>query len=309
LVVIKELLHRGVENITYVTQSQDLIAQIKKDLHDLGIGKVQFITYATMREMAPEATDVVIFDEAHNAKNVQGEKPTALLAAQWMQKSNFPILASATPFENPVQAAYIAATGLFQEEFQDWESFAFAFGASPQVIRGKDGKKSESRLMPVWRLTKTNEEDAAAARTWLIKKGVYTSRKIRLPENMVDSRLVQIEVPDDEALQFAAMADAAAENEDNIKGWQAKAWRVNFFKRLLEASKVTTAIKEAEAAMKRGRFPVIFIETKAARNYNIPDLIRREEEFKQAQAAGLKPKRRDKAYRLPPPGKIGRAHV
>ena len=302
--VMKELLHRGVKNIVYVTKNQDLISQItKKNLKDFGIEKVTFITYQGMLEMIPEPTDVFILDESHSAKNVADQKKTAVLAGQWMEKSAFPILASATPFENPVQAAYLAASGIFDQEFQGWESFAFAFGASPQVIRQKDGKgKTKSELLPVWKTTKTNEEDAAAARTWFLKKGVYTSRRIRLPEGMVDSRLVQIEAPDDEALTFAAMADAAAENEDNIKGWQAKAWRVNFFKRLLEASKITTAIKEAEAAIKRGRYPVIFIETKAARNYNIPDLIRREEAFKEAQAAGLKPKRRDKPYELPPKG-------
>jgi hypothetical protein len=82
-------------------------------------------------------------------------------------------------------------------------------------------------------------------------------------------------------------------------------WITNFAKRLLESSKVDVAIKEAQSALERGRFPIIFIETKAERILDIPDLIEKERKYNiiaaQAKARKEKPPPR-KEFGLPPKG-------
>jgi hypothetical protein len=303
---IREMKELGAERITYVTVNQALIAQIKTDLKDFGIDDVNFVSYDQLRESDAKPTDVFILDESHKAKNIAGNIPTATKAREWMKLASYTIFSSATPYEDPVQMAYLAPTGVFKQEFQDFESFAFAFGATPKVTKGKGGKKDEQTLMPVWQRTQTSEEDAAAARAWLAKTGQFTSRKIRLPDGRVDSRLVKIVAPDREALVYDAIVNAAAEVEGQRRiPSVSRAWMVNFQKRLLEASKVEQAITETKGALSRKRFPVVFVETKAPRRYDIPDLVEKEAEYARDKALAAQtgddvPKRSE--YGLPPDG-------
>lgn len=297
---IRELLKAGAKRIQYVTLRTELITQIKQDLADYGIDQVEFITYPKLRTEQPSASDVLIFDEAHSIKNVaEGDEGAAQAkaGARWIANAKFTIFATATPFENPTQAAYLEPTGVFETPFKGFEGFAHAFGASTVKV-------SEATTIVVWRRTSTSDQDAAAARQWFIKQGIYTSRRLRLPKDQVDSRLVKINVPEAAAKQYAALTEAAAAREDGMHGF-ARAWIINFQKRLLEASKVAQGIAEAKDALARGRFPIIFVETKAERRLDIPDLMNRDVEWQLAVAAAQRsgeqrPSRR--SFGLPPAG-------
>lgn len=297
---IRELQRAGAKRIVYVTLRSELIAQIKNDLKDYGIEGVEFITYPAMRTLPSKDTDALIFDEAHSIKNVGKEDGAAQAkkAAEWIQKSKFTVLSTATPFENPVQAAYLEATGVFDRDFGSFKDFALAYGANLRTF-------GEQEVF-VWQRTSTSDRDAKAAREYFRKDGVFTSRRIRLPEKQVDSRLVKVAVDDAAASQYVAFTKAAAENEGALAGFGA-AWVVNFQKRLLEAAKVQHGIREAESALERGRFPILFVETKAERKIDIPDLIERKDRWEsavsEAMKMGDKPPPRSE-FGVPPPGVV-----
>ena len=299
---IRELQAAGAKRIVYVTLRSELISQIKSDLKDYGIDGVEFITYPAMRTSEIKDTDVLIFDEAHSIKNVgKGDESAqqAAKAAEWIGRSKFTVLSTATPFENPVQAQYLQATGVFDKDFDGFRNFALAYGASTYTLKNGDD-------VMVWKRTASSDRDAAAAREYFRKEGIFTSRRIRLPENQVDSRLVKVNVDAKAAETYAAFSAAAAENQDSLAGFGA-AWVVNFQKRLLEAAKVQHGIREAEAALKRGRFPILFVETKAERNIDIPELIEAKQRWEmavsEAMKLGDKPPARSE-FGVPPPGVV-----
>lgn len=293
---IRELRRSGANKFIYVTLRKELITQIKQDLKDYGIGDVEFITYAEMKDRPPVASDVLIFDEAHAIKNLSGEgSEQAKKAQEWILKTKFPVLSTATPFENPVQAAYLANTRIF-DPFNGFRDFALAYGATP--VKSGDG------TILVWKRTNTSDSDQVAARNYFKKEGIFTARKTRLPQNQVDSRLVKVTASDEYTRMYKAFENAVKENEGALAGF-AKAWIKNFQKRILEASKIDIAINEANNALKAGRWPIVFVETKAERKIDIPDLQRREAQWQQevgmARRMGERPPPRSD-FGLPPLG-------
>jgi hypothetical protein len=268
---IRELRRSGANKIVYVTLRKELITQIKQDLKDYGIGDVEFITYAEMKDRPAKGSDVLIFDEAHAIKNLSGEgSEQAKKAQEWIKQTKFPILSTATPFENPVQAAYLAGTGVF-EPFGGFQDFALAYGAT-KVKSGDD-------TILVWKRTNTSDADQVAARNFFKKEGVFTARKTRLPQNQVDSRLVKVKANEEYIRIYEAFENAVEENKGALAGF-AKAWIKNFQKRILEASKIDIAINEASNALKAGRWPIIFVETKAERKIDIPRLLDLEDQWR-----------------------------
>src|SRR5262249_25754704 len=256
---IRELRQAGAKKITYVTLRKELIDQIKTDLADYGIGDVDFVTYPEMRTAGARPSDVLIFDEAHAVKNTAAGKEgaqQAKAAANWIKRAKMSIFSTATPFENPVQAAYLEPTGIF-EPAGGHEKWALAYGARKIKVGDKD--------ILIWRRGPTSDADAKAARDYFQKEGVFTSRPIRLPEGKVDARFSKVSAGDEHVKQYNALTEAAANHEDQLLGFGA-AWVVNLQKRILEASKVERGIEEARSALERGRFPILFVETKAERS-------------------------------------------
>jgi hypothetical protein len=293
---IRELRRSGAKKITYVTLRKELITQIKQDLKDYEIGDVNFITYAEMKDRPAEASDVLIFDEAHAIKNLSGEgSEQAKKGQEWILKTKFPVLSTATPFENPVQAAYLANTRIF-DPFNGFKDFALAYGATPV--------KTENGTLLVWKRTNTSDADQVAARNFFKKEGIFTARKTRLPQNQVDSRLVKVKANEEYTRIYKAFENAVEENKSALAGFS-KAWIKNFQKRILEASKIDIAINEASNALKAGRWPIIFVETKAERKIDIPDLLEREGEWQRevdlARKMSERPPARS-AFGLPPMG-------
>lgn len=309
---IRELQAKGAKTITYVTLREELIDQIKKDLAGYGIENVNFVTYAGLRtrdkdtkklKRKPGLSDVLIFDEAHSIKNLDSEQ--GAIAEDWIQLSEFSIFASATPFENPVQAKYLSATGVFDDlvpedrkgSLHGFKTFATIFGA--QVSETRDN------VTVKWVRTATSDEDAKAAQSYLSKRGLLTTRRIRLPVDQVDSRMVKVNAPPEHATRYSHLAQAAISREDKLNG-HAKAWVVNLQKRMLEDAKLQLAIQEADAALDRGRFPIIFVETKEKRSHDIPTLVEQERLYQQV-IAGLQrgePKPKRSTFGLPPAGVV-----
>jgi hypothetical protein len=268
-----------------------LIKQIQQDLKNYNIGDVKFITYSEMKDLAPEESDVLIFDEAHAIKNLAGAgSEQAKKAQEWIQQTKFPIFSTATPFENPTQTAYLLNTGIFDSFNGDYKQFAAAYGATPI-------KKDGQVVRTVWLPTKTNEQDQIAARNFFRKEGIFTARKTRLPAEQVDSRLVAIKGDQKWTDIYNAFSDEAENQKGSLDGTD-KMWVINYKKRLLEASKVGNAINEAWRALNAGRWPIIFVETKAERTIDINEQRRLQQEFKRAKAlakmmGGESPKRSD----------------
>ena len=278
--------------IIYVTLNRGLIKQIQQDLKNYNIGDVKFITYSEMKDLAPEESDVIIFDEAHAIKNLAGSgSEQAKKAQEWILKTKFPIFSTATPFENPTQTAYLLNTGIFNSFNGDYKQFAAAYGATP--VKGEGGQVVRTAWLP----TKTNEQDQIAARNFFRKEGIFTARKTRLPAEQVDSRLVPIKGDEEWTNTYNAFAAEAEAQKSSLDGTE-KMWIINYKKRLLEASKIKNAISEARRALSAERWPIIFVETKAERSIDIQEQLRLQEQFKRAKAiaertGGDKPKRSD----------------
>lgn len=292
---IRELREAGAKRFVYVTLRKELIDQIKSDLSNYGIDDVEFITYSSMRDMAknpPSESDVLIFDEAHSVKNNESNQGES--ASEWMNRAKFTIFASATPFENPTQAEYLAPTGVF-DEFGGYKQFALAFGARSRSVGGN--------LYVYWERSEDSDEDSKAAQNYFAKRGMITNRRILLPENQVDSRMVKMEADQKHVDQYTYLTDVAERSQ--VSGF-GKAWIVNLRKRMLEDAKMQQAVNEAQAALDRGRFPIIFVETKEKRSHNIPDLVERERAYQRAIAmtmpGDIRPKRSE--FGLPPAGVV-----
>jgi hypothetical protein len=84
---IREMQDRFARKIIYVTLNRGLIKQIQQDLKAYNLGPVKFITYSEMKDLAPEESDVLIFDEAHAIKNLAGAgSDQAKKAQEWIQQ-------------------------------------------------------------------------------------------------------------------------------------------------------------------------------------------------------------------------------
>ena len=299
---IREMRKRGAARIVYVTLNKGLIDQIKKDLADYGVNNVQFITYTDMLsdKLKPFPTDVIIFDEAHAAKT-NNDSQRSKIAAEWMKQANFTVLSSGTPMEDPVQAEFMDPTGIFREAggFINW---AIAYGATG-IGAGRGDKRTYSGV--VWRQTSTSAKDNLDAQRYLLKAGLMTSRKARIPGEQIDSRLEGVNSDPSFTRIDGFMSQAAdAAGETLNQRPYAAMWVVNFTKRILEASKLRNGINIARDAVAEGRWPIVFIETKAEKEIDIPEIMAKERAFLAARAAtrfgDTPPSRAD--FGVPPDG-------
>jgi len=299
---IRELRERGARKIVYVTIREELFDQIKEDLADFGLQGVEFVTYTGLRDAAPRDSDVLIFDEAHYVKrdydSQQGKQ-----AKEWMKRTRFTIMASATPYENPVEMRYLEATGIFKD-FGGFPGFAGAFGAT--IGRAKDGTLGT----PTWRKTKTLEMDSVAAREYIRKLGIFTQRPMQLPAEQVETSLVKVQSdPRYKAIHDRFTAAAGVVDGSGSSGLPVYTamWVKMLRKRLLEYAKLAPAMDRAKQAMDEGRWPIIFVETRSERILDIPDLMRRENEYNAARAAArmakAEPPSRE-SFGLPPMGSV-----
>ena len=272
---IREMRAKGAKSFVYVTMNTDLIDQIKKDLADFGIQDVQFHTYSEMSTKPINLPDgaVLIFDEAHNVKNEDSSRGG--VAQGMMGRAKFTIFASATPFENPVEAGYVAGTGIFNQMGGHIE-FAKAYGANVRKYKEYDQRTGTvvEREAVYWTAGKL--EDGIAARQWFARQGIMITRPMQLPMHMVESQFSKHSVDQkwvdmyNKVTQAYEAAMAEFRDEDgNLLNKQMNAavsmHMVNTIKRILEASKVDQAVKRAQEILNNGGNVVLFVETKADR--------------------------------------------
>jgi len=273
---LREVFNSGAKRAIYITTSQDLIRQIKADLAAYGIlDKVDFHTYAASRNATIETQGVVlIFDEAQNIKNLQcqqGFKGQALMA-----NANMTIFSSATPYENPVQAGYMDATGIFEPAggHHEWAKMYGASVKRRKVYNQETGKYEVIETL-YWAGGKAKRPDQIAARKWFQKQGVFIQRGIKLPKGMVAATFNKAPVGEEwveligtlegcykEAAALIEKDRTATANDRAI----IKMHAINAYKRILEAAKVGAAIVRARELINEGQQVVIFTETKAFRH-------------------------------------------
>ena len=271
---IRELREAGQERFVYLTRSQDLIEQIKRDLEPYGLDGVEFHTYAELSNKKSAQIDaygaVVISDEAHDLKNVmaaRGEKGQYLLSGARMV-----VLASATLFENPVEARYLDATGVFRE-VGGFEIWALMYGAARReetVVDRKTGR--DFTVTTIYWPANASKADIKAARDWFMSRGIMTQRQIQIDPSMVESEFrrfpVSQEYVDLYETVVAAYDDALAPyvGPDGAGGGAEIArHRENTLKRILEAAKLPGAIELAKEFLAEGKRVAVFSETKSER--------------------------------------------
>lgn len=286
---IREATSRGAERILYVTMNQDLISQIEADLGDYGIGNVEFMTYAKLRNTDDSEYDMIIFDEAHNIKNIQTSQQ-AIRAQGFIDKAGFTVFSSATPFENPVEAGYLKATGVFDKAggFIEWVKI---FGAHTKKIR--DGNGNIINEIPYWP-GNVDPELGKAAREWFWKQGIMQQREMQIPPDMTDVTFRRIE-SDPQYIDMYENAIGALEDRLSLidKDWdmplymQMAGYITNLKKRILESSKIQAGIERAEYHINQGRSAVIFVETKAARSMDVKQIIEDDGEYQQMKSGGM----------------------
>ncbi len=266
--ILRELgRHKGPK--IYVTMNKDLITQIQRDLADYDIGDVQFVTYTDLsgrgRKKQLDTTDaILIFDETHNIKNAASNRGVS--GAAMMAPARFSIFASATPFENPVQAQYLEPTGIF-DSVGGFNTWAKMYGASVRKFRDAYGRMLERIYWSGGR-----KADGLAAREWFFRQGIMTYRPMRIPADMVTNQFYRENVSNEWVTLYntvevgydGAMRDY--EKDPNVFKDIAR-HREGLLKRILEASKVDMAVQRARALLDANpnQRVVLFVETKADR--------------------------------------------
>lgn len=259
---IHELKHQyGVDNLTYLTMNQDLVAQFKADTTAFDTDHANFITYSKLRELTtdeiPKRGGVILADESHNLANItskQGEAGQAL-----MRNAKFTVAASATPFNDPAHAYYLDVTGMFKDSFK---SLVISFGAVCNTFGYTDSYQ--------WR---GGVSGGKAFREWLELNGLITQRQMQLPAHQIQSEFLPVDIGKDYIDLYnrvVAAYDTAIENNDDAYSLAVKddilRHRENTLKRILEASKVPAAVDLAFMEIADGRYPVIFTESRSERH-------------------------------------------
>jgi hypothetical protein len=294
----------GKPRFIYVTENQELISQLNRDLADYGVDDVEFVTYAGVRGKRPNASgSVVLIDEAHNAKNLETKNGEAIQAM--VSESDFTVYATATPFENVAEAKYLEASGVFDgveavvkrkddggkpydATITGFDAWAFAYGAELYW------PKNAPRPVIYWHKHTTAEEGQIQANDWMAARGVYTQRPMVLPPEMVKSDLRAVTVDDKYAKMFedvlGAYAEAEAKAENAMEAGMIRAHGINLQKRILEASKVKEGVLRAEQLIADGKQVIIFVNTKADRaigRYRLSEPYRKHHKIKGEAAEKL----------------------
>lgn len=287
---IRELRRRGFKRFVYVTQNEDLIDQVKRNLADYGLDGVEFTTYSKTRTSPVDASGaVLLLDEAHTAKN--SDRETGKRISGMVKSADFTVYATATPFENVTEAEYIGFSGVFDDlkvsftrpstkpggrpfrnELYGFKAWAWMFGANVYFI--KQEQRGQTVFVPMvwWDKHQTSEESQLAANEWLKKRGVFVQRPMSLPVGMVNTEFREVKADQywaDISNKVADIYDEAMkEAEGGFEKGQVKAHRENTLKRLLEASKVDAAIARAKELIGEGKESdpqvIIFVNTKEA---------------------------------------------
>jgi hypothetical protein len=276
---IERMKRQGAKKIIYVTRNKQLIKQVKDDLSAYDIEGMEFMTYAALDNVEKnpaEDTDVIIFDEAHEVRYSVSGKPSsrALKAGEWMNKSKFTILSSATPYEDLEQTRFLWATGAYdpfaREDLRGtaergWYGYAEVLGAEVTL---KDGEPSGVKFPEDEGKLKAMR---LASREYLRKRGMFTQRATRLPVEMMDVNFSSVKAEK----SWVDLFNLTEESLDSIKKKDKNllAFVRNMQKRILEASKRDAAVELARKKVGEGKRTVIFVETRSEKERDLDEIM------------------------------------
>jgi hypothetical protein len=271
--VVKEALNKGFTRIVWVTKNQELIAQAKDNIGVFGVDpeKVEFITYSVLSKKRASDTEgaLLIFDESQEINNFvpdtrgvdhRKDKSKRAVEAQGMiRAARFTVFSSATPILNPVQAGYIAASGVFDLAggFVEW---AQIYGAAlakttkntETVIWQKGGRETSSKV--------------AEARSWLLRRGVFSRQPVHLPKDMVITSFRRAKLAQEQLAFYAkvmAAYEAATRDRPDLT-MRINRYAANSYKRLTEYLKVPAAIERVKQLVDSKKQVVVFTPYKSA---------------------------------------------
>lgn len=274
--VVREAM-KGFPKVIWVTKNKELVAQAKRDTKVFGIEEdaIEFMTYAALSTSgaADSQGALLIFDESHEINNFvpdekgvdrrQTRSERAVVAQGMIKAARFTIFSSATPMRNPVDAGYIASTGIFDRVggFVEWA----------QIYGADVAKTSDGTLTVHWaRGGRESLNRTTEARHWLLRQGIFSKQKVHLPTTPDGKPLVHTMFKtvklDQERLKryndvMAAYQKAMADNSHLIA--QIKRHSENVYKRLTEFLKAPEAIKEAQRIIEAGGQVVVFTDYKS----------------------------------------------
>ena len=240
---------------------------------------IRMLTYPGIRNKTNEVDKwvndktVIIFDEGHAMMNIRSQTMGA--AYEFVKGSNFNILASATPFTNPSTAQYLQYLGIFEghldqmtvkpdddDVFNEFHDLAKQFGASvdggPKSTEAMmDKEEIDDKKHPMvtpkvnWRTQKGVREKTVGFLNWLVKSGVYMTRKEALgPATLTTNEFENVRVDLKHIglyKKIEAAYDVANEKVGKIGGSNEAlhAHGANLLKRIAEGAKIETAATRA----------------------------------------------------------------
>ena len=284
------------------TQVADDLAPILKDQIARGEAaekptpnSVRMITYNGLRNHAEDTENwvndktVIVFDEGHSTMNIRSQTMAATYG--FVKDSNFNILASATPFTNPASAQYLQYLGIFKphldqmavkptddDVFNEFHDLAKQFGASvdggPKSTEAAMEKFGiEDRKHPAvtpkvnWRTQKGVREKTTGFLNWLVKSGVYMTRREALgPATLTTNEFENVKVKL-EHIGFYKKVELAYEIANEKVGKiggsneALHAHGANLLKRIAEGSKIEAA---ADRAVNERFLPTKIIDSKGS---------------------------------------------
>ncbi|MGI9322602.1 MAG: helicase-related protein, partial [Pseudomonadales bacterium] len=285
-----------VGKIIFVTTSQPLINQVRGDGMDKQLGdkinQVQFVTYAGIANnttgiqeqiadvQAKGQKVVIMFDESQNiiAKET-GASARSGIGSDLVDRADFSVFSSATPFTTLSELSYLSNTGLFDDFEIDPEDDKFdpregyeginrgfhgwvrQFGVDVSPSPEGEGFKESSRNV--------TSLDILNARVALMEMGAYTYRHLRIDPEMTEITFPELSVGNAEMEEILSKVWFALERAKNMVRqsggvMQVAARQVNTIKRLNELAKVDDAVNMVKETLDSdGGQAILSFQTKA----------------------------------------------
>lgn len=235
--------------VLVVLPNEDLIRQNAAVLDLMG-ARAEATTYARF-EPAMAQGRVVIFDEAHLAKNVRGRGASdRARKVYWgTRRSLFALYVTATPFDAPWEAEYLEAIEIHRLTGDEtFEAFAERFGVR-YVEREYLGRTA---LVPTFM---GGAKDLLRFYNTLIREGFMSKRLFHPPEGLVryDAAILEVPPADREVIREVRrrLAEVAYMAPPERRGL-VSAFRTGFSRAILERVKLKAAIPYLRGLLEEG---------------------------------------------------------
>lgn len=202
--------------------------------------------------------DVVIFDEAHNLRNIHSANPESISrkADKVARSAKHVMYATATPIDKVEQLAYLHSVlpggGDMQQIFAQ-------FGLQVETINNKDG--SQTVLYRISDALTDAEVDQRMERLWeeLTRRGRMIKREV--PMTNIDINFKEVDISDADYIHAEDLYQSIY-REQKAKGNELYAHGIaaNVARGYLEQAKVPAALEEVEKGLKAGKQVIVFAD-------------------------------------------------